>query len=543
MRSLREFPNALPPLPFPEEMRAWDAAAIRLGLPEVMLMENAARAAFDVLRAYCPKLAGQTVWLFMGSGNNGGDAACLARHLLDAGARPLVLHAKALGAYKGVTAKHIRIARAAGVPFSSLGRHDWHDRHEAPAIMVDGLLGTGFSGELRPALREVIERINRLAPSCFVLALDIPSGLNGVSGRPSPLAVQATATVSFAAAKPGLVLPWARPWTGRLHVRAIGIPAVVRATSPCSAYLLDGHCLNALPALPENSYKNSFGHVLVLGGAPGLSGAAHLAARAALRAGAGLVTAAAPAASLPEIKSGWPEIMTLALTEPGERQWPGTLSEEFRELCARCTALVVGPGMGRGEDAARFLAALLDMPRRPPTVFDADALILLGRRPDLLERITSRDILTPHPGEAAALLACDTAVVQADRPVALSTLRTRCAGVIVLKGAGTLVGQADAPLLISPYDVPQLAMGGSGDVLAGCLGGLLVLGDASARPSLCTAGLGVALHALAGRACAAFWPERGNRASELADTLPRVRARFAHGNPGQAEREVLPWPE
>ena len=129
MRSLREFPNALPPLPLPEEMRAWDTAAIRLGLPEVMLMENAARAAFDVLRAYCPKLSGQTVWLFMGSGNNGGDAACLARHLLDAGARPQVLHAKALGAYKGVTAKHIRIARAAGVPFSSLGRHDWHDRH------------------------------------------------------------------------------------------------------------------------------------------------------------------------------------------------------------------------------------------------------------------------------------------------------------------------------------------------------------------------------------------------------------------------------
>ena len=238
--------------------------------------------------------------------------------------------------------------------------------------------------------------------------------------------------------------------------------------------------------------------------------------------------------------------MTLALTESGGRQWPGTLPEDLRELCARCAALVVGPGMGRGEDAARFLAALLDMPRRPPAVFDADALMLLGRSPDLLERITSRDILTPHPGEAAALLACDTTVVQADRPTALAALRACCAGVMVLKGAGTLVGQADAPLLISPYDVPQLAVGGSGDVLAGCLGGLLALGAAVTRPSLCTAGLGVALHALAGRICAASWPERGNRASELADALPRVRERFAHGNPDQAEREgqeVLPWPE
>ena len=540
MRSLAEFLELLPPLPLPAEMRAWDAAAVKLGLPEVLLMENAARAAFDVLRAYRPHLAGQTVWLFMGSGNNGGDAACLARHLLDAGARPLVLHTKALGAYKGVTAKHLRIARSVGVPFAPLARHDWQ---EPPDILVDGLLGTGFNGELRPTLRTIVERINQLVPSRFVLALDIPSGLNGTTGRPSPVAVRATATVSFAAAKPGLILPWARPWTGRLHVRAIGIPAVTRAACPCGAYLLDGRCLRALPGLPENSYKNSFGHALVLGGAPGLSGAAHLAARAALRAGAGLVTAAAPAAALADIKSGWPEIMTLALTGPGAHQWPDSVSEALQELCARCTALVAGPGMGRGEDAARFLEALLNLSQRPPTVFDADALMLLARRPALLEQLTERDILTPHPGEAAALLACSTSEIQAARPAALVRLCSRCAGVVVLKGTGTLVGQSGAPLLVSPYDVPQLAMGGSGDVLAGCLGGLLARGDGADLPSLGVAGVGVALHALAGRLCAATWPERGNRASELADTLPKVRTGLTYATTDQIRQEVLPWPE
>ncbi len=540
MRSLAEFLKLLPPLPLPAEMRTWDAAAVKLGMPEVLLMENAARAAFDVLLAYRPHPAGQTVWLFMGSGSNGGDAASLARHLLDAGARPLVLHTKALGAYKGVTAKHLRIARAAGVAFAPLGRHNWQ---EPPDILVDGLLGTGFNGELRPALQTIVERINQLAPSRFVLALDIPSGLNSTSGRPSPVAVRASATVSFAAAKPGLVLPWARPWTGRLHVRAIGIPAATRAASPCGAYLLDGHCLRALPGPPENSYKNSFGHLLVLGGTPGLGGAAHLATRAALRAGAGLVTAAAPAAALADIKSGWPEIMTLALTGPGAYQWPDMLEEELRKLCARCTALVVGPGMGRGEDAARFLDALLALPQRPPTVFDADALMLLARRPALLEQLTERDILVPHPGEAAALLACATGEIQAARAAALTRLCSRCAGVVVLKGAGTLVGQSGAPLLVSPYDVPQLAVGGSGDVLAGCLGGLLARGDVAEWPSLSVAGVGVALHALAGRFCAATWPERGNRASELADVLPMVRTDFADATTDQTRQEVLPWPE
>lgn len=541
MRGIGEFLDFLPPLPLPAEMRAWDAAAVRLGLPEVVLMENAANAAFEVLRAYRPHLVGQTVWLFMGSGNNGGDAACLARRLQDAGARPLVLHAKALSAYKGVTAKHLRIARSAGVSFAPLAGHKWQ---EPPDILVDGLLGTGFTGELRAALRTIVERINQLASSRFVLALDIPSGLNAINGRPSPVAVRATATVSFAAAKPGLLLPWARPWTGRLHVRHIGIPAVTRAASPCSAYLLDGHCLRALPGPPENSHKNSFGHLLVLGGAPGLGGAAHLAARAALRVGAGLVTAAAPAAALADIKSNWPEIMTLPLTAADAGRWPAIPAEELQKICDRHTALVVGPGMGRGEDALRFLDVLLNLSRRrPPTIFDADALMLLARRPALLKLVTERDILTPHPGEAAALLNCAAGEVQAGRSAALTGLCSLCAGVVVLKGAGTLVGQRDMPLLISPYDVPQLAVGGSGDVLAGCIGGLLARGDLAEWPGISVTGMGVALHALAGRFCAATWPQRGNRASELADALPVIRAELINHTTDQPPQERLPWPK
>nr|WP_241160096.1 NAD(P)H-hydrate dehydratase [Desulfovibrio sp. ZJ369] len=539
MRTAADFFDMLPALPLPAEMRRWDEASVTLGLPDVMLMENAARSALAALREHIPDLAGHKIWLFMGSGNNGGDAACLARHLLDAGARPLVWHTRPLKSYAGATARHIRMARATGVPFAFLRRPDLPDWKAAPEIIVDGLLGTGFNGDLRPDLAELVQRLNALDPPRFVLALDIPSGLDGVTGRPCPIAVRATATVSFAAAKPGLILPWARAWTGTLHVRAIGIPAVVRKTCPCSAYLLDGRSLAALPSPAAESYKNSFGHVLVLGGAPGLGGAAHLASRAALRAGAGLVTAAAPAASVTEIKNGWPEIMTLALGEPDQCHWPSEIPETLGHLLERCGALVVGPGMGRGKEAAAFLASVLALDNRPPAVFDADALILLAREPALLRKINERDILTPHPGEAAALLQCAAPVVQADRFAALAALCRGCLGTVVLKGAGTLAGQGQGPLLASPYDVPQLAVGGSGDVLAGCLGGLLAACQAGWQTSLPVAGMGVALHALAGRACARRYPARGNTAGEVADALPHVRARLALATPDQ---EILPWP-
>ncbi|WP_417038595.1 NAD(P)H-hydrate dehydratase [Desulfovibrio legallii] len=535
----------LPPLPSPDEVRAWDRGAVDLGLAGDILMENAARAAFDVLRASAPRLAGIKVWLLMGGGNNGGDAACLARHLLDAGADPLVLHTHPLRSYKGECGRHMRVARAAGVPFRPLrqGRRSGPAAAGLPSaspplrlpegqphILVDGLLGTGFHGPLRPDMLALIRAVNALQ-AAFVLALDIPSGLDGRTGAPQPEAVRATATVSFAAGKPGLASPQARAWTGPVHVRPIGIPAVVQRAAPCSTYLLDGRCLAPLAALPVNGFKNAFGHVLVTGGAPGYGGAAHLAARAALRAGAGLVTAAAPDAALTDIKNGWAEIMTLALPGP-HGCWPDAPPPALVALAARCTALVAGPGLGRSPDAAAFLGALLRLPDRPPTVLDADALALMAAQPELLNLVRKDDVLTPHPGEAGLLLG-RPAAVQADRWAALRELCARCRGVVVLKGAGTLVGQAGAPVLLCPYDVPQLAAGGSGDVLAGCLGGLLAAHATDAkdaaplRPAQLTAGQAVALHALAGRQAAHTWPLRGNVASATADLLPQALARWA----------------
>ena len=536
--------STLPPLPLPDEMRQWDEASFALGLPEVMLMENASRAALRALELCRVPLAGRRVWLFMGSGNNGGDAAALARHLLDAGAVPTVWHTRPLGQYRGACGQHVRMARRCGVSFLPVGRclaAEGRKGQELPHLVVDGLLGTGFHGELRPEMLALVRHINALRREAFVLALDVPSGLDAASGRPQPEAVRAHATVTFEAAKFGLVLPESAPFTGRLITLPIGIPLAVRRTAPCSARLLDPGILGHLPPYRPQGYKNSYGHVLVVGGAEDLSGAAHLAARAALRAGAGLAGALVPCGNGLAVRNGLAEIMVREMPGSAPGLWPSLPSGNLRLLLEgsrdRVQALVIGPGMGRSEAAQALLRALLACAERPCAVLDADALVLLSREPELLRELREQDVLTPHPGEAAALLGTTAAQVQADRLDALRALCALTPACVVLKGAGTLIGQQRAqrlrPVCVSPWDVPSLAVGGSGDVLAGCMGALLARRAAHPAPTpesdcpvdaLTLAAVGVSWHALAGRAVAERYPARGNLAHELADVLPSVHA-------------------
>lgn len=524
-------------------MTAWDAEAFALGLPGSMLMENAARAALGVLRAQEPRLEGKRVWLFMGSGNNGGDAAALARHLHDARALPVVAHLKPLSAFQGAAAEHVRMARAVGIPFINLApalrrkdaaRPDALLSHlcsrlapdeaaRCPDICIDGLLGTGFHGSLRTDLQHLVAALNLLHDRSFIFALDIPSGLDGTDGRPCPIAIQAHATATFAAAKPGLVFPCARSWTGRLHVCDIGMPRSIRENGPCSLRLLPAAAVRYFATPIPQGYKNSYGHVAVIGGAGGLSGAAHLAALAALRSGAGLVTALTPAPSAAAVKGGRAEIMTLALpSADADAPWREAWTDEASAFIRRCQALVIGPGMGRGDDALHTIEAILEEKKRPPTVFDADALVLLARRTALLQRLTSRDILTPHPGEAAALLGCTTDEIQTRRRQALTRLTSLSAAAVVLKGAGSLAAQGDSPQLLCPVDRPQLSVGGSGDVLAGCAGALLARAEQSGASALAALGAALRLHAAAGQTCATAFPCRGNGAAELAEALPRA---------------------
>lgn len=545
-------PEEAPLLPSAAEMREWDKAAINFGLPEIMLMENAGRQACQLLLEEAKPLSAPAVCLFMGSGNNGGDAACMARHLRDAGFLPVVFHLKALDKLGEAAAWHVKLARAAGVIFEPLPADispcSILARFRAltgnfPCVLVDGILGTGFHGSLRPDLTSLVESVNGLArQAAFLLALDIPSGLNADSGTPSPVAVRASATVTFAAAKRGMVLPCAREFTGALFERPISIPAVLKASLPASFRLLDGRALLIPPEKPAASYKNIYGHALVIGGAKGYSGAAHLASAAAIRTGAGLVTACAPAPSLPLIKNGWPEIMTLPASENSGTAWPDRISEPLKEAIKGASVLIIGPGMGRTKDSGRFLASLLAPGEAPPMILDADALMLIAKNRELAARLRPVDILTPHPGEAAALLGIKPKDAQADRFAALESLKDFSPAAVVLKGAGTLVGQRDLPSFICPYDIPQMAIGGAGDVLSGCIGALRGLEAGSGYSALASACLGVARHAMAGLIMAARFPDRGARASDLADALAEAPACIAARYKEKPDRGLVPWP-
>lgn len=552
---MRDFLANLPKLPTPDEMRQWDAAAVEFGMPSSLLMENAGREIFLFLKSEFADLAQKAVALFMGPGANGGDAACVARHLADLGIKPVVFHTASLDASKGATAWEIGLARANGVVFEPiasehmecLGAYYFLERFKSisgkkPDILVDGLMGTGFGGELKPFMLAVVENFNTLAKTCsaWTLSIDIPSGLNGLSGKPSPIAARANATVTLAAAKTGLLMPDAREYTGRLYVRGIGLPRAIEEKCPASMALLDGSSLFEKEDYPRESYKNMYGHVYVIGGAKGLSGAAHMACAAALRAGAGLVTACAPAGGCPQIKNGWPEIMTFSLCA-GE-EWPEDLPGDFAEDISKAGALIVGPGMGRGPDSANFIRKLLELPNRPPTVFDADALIIMGRERELLEQLREDDILTPHPGEAAALLGIQAKDAQADRVGAMKSLCGISKAALILKGAFTLVSQKDEKVLLCPYDIPQLAIGGAGDVLSGLCGALLARREAFSGKALACAGLAAISHVVAGRMLAEKYPERGGLASDLANAIPHVRAFILERAGGEKERGILPWP-
>ncbi len=531
------------PLPTGREMHYWDKEAMAHGIAECILMENAAREAFTVLQELQGNLQHKYVLLFMGNGNNGGDAVCLARHALDVGAHPLILHTKPLRSYTGVTKQHLKAAQKCGVPLLYIGQGAWQKKlpeaWKMPHIVVDGLLGTGFEGALRPQFKEYISYINACREHSYIFSLDIPSGCDALTGLPpqyehtEALAVHAHATVCFAAAKPGLVLPHSAPYTGKLFVRAIGIPRVVQEKNAPSFRLLQERSLAHILTTQQhaqNTHKGRWGHVLVMGGSQSftiqgsgtdLTGAAHLTALAAARTGAGLVTAVAPTALCASVKNACPHIMTLGVShENTPAQWPNTLPVALENKLTSVQALALGPGMGTDTQAQNFLLAVLAHDSRPRAVLDADALTLLARHPELRAFLGEEDILTPHPGEAARFLGCTAQDIQKDRVYALQQLSAILPCVCLLKGAGTLITQRQQPIYILPKDIPALALAGSGDVLTGCTAAL------SARfphmPSITVTALAACIHAGTGILAQKAFPQRGHMATDLAHLLPQA---------------------
>ncbi|NDV27998.1 NAD(P)H-hydrate dehydratase [Desulfovibrio sp. JC010] len=502
------------PLPTPKEMSNWDRVTINeIGIKGEILMENAGReAVFALLKGY-GDVYGKKILIIAGSGNNGGDGFVMGRMLADMGAEVLIMHTAPKGKYKGDAAYMLKVAARLGVNMKFFRAKEKVVLPEAD-IIIDALLGTGFSGELRPFAHGIVEAINA-ATNSFIFAVDVPSGLNGLTGHPQPVAVQAHMTVTFEEAKIGLALPQADAYTGTLVVAHIGIPGEVKYKHPATHQLISDNALEFIPMPSPAMHKGSSGHVLLVGASKGLTGALHLAGISALRAGAGLVTMACPDGLATEVKGGKPELMTKGLGS-GD-QWNDQMIAELLPELEKYDALVIGPGLGRDKGALDLVEAVVKH-GHPPAVYDADALYAFAERPHLLKIIAENSILTPHPGEMARMIGSTIPEVEADRIGAARKFSESSRTLLVLKGAGTIIGSPDGQIAVSPISAPNLAAAGSGDILAGMCGSLLARGIHPMQSGC----IGVYWHGLAGQYLADKFPYRGNIATEIADALPQV---------------------
>ncbi len=478
------------PLYRADQVRELDRRTIAAGIEGFALMQRAAAAAWQSLKARWPGVRSLSV--LCGGGNNGGDGHVLTALATAEGLAVQRILLKPLDELTGDARRAADMATAAGVQ-----AEPWRpDLALEGEIVVDALLGTGLGGEVRGEVREAIEAIN--ASGLPVLAIDIPSGLHADTGAVLGTAVRASRTVTFIGDKLGLHTGAAPARVGEVDFRALGVEADAEADLVPAARLLDAGLIAAwLPPRARSAHKGDFGHALVLGGAPGFGGAALLAAEACARLGAGKVSLATAPAHVAASLVRRPEVMVHGIRGAGD----------LAGLAERADVLVVGPGLGQGSWGQGVLQAALAAGR--PLVVDADALNLLATR--VTGQYREEWVLTPHPGEAARLLGLSAAEIEADRPAAALALQRRYGGVVVLKGAGSLVAGPEG-LAVCPYGNPGMASGGMGDALSGILGALLAQG----LPLEPAARLGVLVHALAADMAARQGGERGLLAGDLA---------------------------
>jgi NAD(P)H-hydrate epimerase len=477
-----------------EQVRALDRfASERCGIPSYSLMSRAGEVAFRLMRTRWP--SAERITVLCGPGNNGGDGYVIARLAHAAGFAVRAVALSDPAALKGDARRAWQDLLAAG------GKTvEWQDAAlDQAEVVVDAIFGTGLD---RPMAREYLERVELVnAANRPVLAIDLPSGLDADRGQPLTVAVQADCCITFVGLKIGLFVGKGPDCAGRLFFDGLGVPpAPPDVGPPVAERLMDASIGRLLPRRVRTAHKGDHGRVLIVGGGLGMAGAARLAGEACLRAGAGLVTIATHAANVPAIVGSRPELICHGVEE----------ATAIDPLIERADVVALGPGLGQDAWARSLFDRVIASGR--PLLVDADALNLLAARP------ARRDdwVLTPHPGEAARLLGVEASVIQRDRLEALRLLVERCGGVVVLKGAGTLVGMRGAVPALCDHGNPGMGVAGMGDVLSGIIAGLW----AQTRNLHESARVGVLVHALAGDAVA----RRGERGMLATDLFPQLQS-------------------
>lgn len=527
------------------EMREVDRLTTeRCGIPSLQLMEEAGKHVANVVRLKLYGSANRRAAILCGKGNNGGDGLVAARFLkeekLAVNFEPIVFLFGSPGELRGDAAENLsRWLKASGeiieVKDSTSLEAAWPKIESAYAI-VDALLGTGLHGAASGLVAEAIGRLNKLSKNAtltgpaFILAVDTPSGLPSDGQSTEGPVLFAHKTVTFTAPKIGQLLSKEAGCCGHLEVRQIGSPAaLVEEIGQSSVRWAEPEEFASLPLVrAADSHKGTYGHVLLLAGSVGKSGAAILAGRGALRTGAGLVTIAAPGPVQPVVAAAQPEYMTepLNATKSGALSLRSLADGTFGELEEGKSVLAIGPGLGTHRQTAEFIRAIVTQTELP-VVLDADGLNAFEGVADTLpKRKTKFLAVTPHPGEMARLLGVPTKKVQADRVKAARESALRWNAYVILKGFHTIIASPAGDLFINTTGNPGLAKGGSGDVLTGLLAALTSQFGTQDWHRVLT--LGVYLHGLSAEMAVPLQDVSGVLANDIVQNIPVARARLVH---------------
>lgn len=509
-----------------KEMKALDVQAQNdYAMPGILLMDNAAQAVAEAVHEALTALEGERVVIFCGGGNNGGDGLGAARWLQSYGVsvRAFVVGA-ALDAVQGDAALELAMFTKAGGRVEALSTEDDWVLAELAAskadVLVDALLGTGFHGELEGDVLRACELLNKSEK--YILAVDIPTGVNADNGAVSENAVRADHTVTMALVKTGLLLYPGREYCGDIELADISMPVKLVEEYQSDKYrLTDEIVRELLPLRKANAHKGDAGRVVICAGSPGYTGAAALASDAAVKAGAGLVSLYTPLSSRDVLAIKLTEVMVHGLLERMPGILGGGAASDVASSAEAADVLAIGPGLGTSESTQEAVRTILQK-IMTPVVIDADALTALAGHTEILAAMQAQKVLTPHPGEMARLTGLEIAEIEADRINVAKKYAEEWQAIVVLKGAPTVIGCPNGTVYVNSTGNSSLATGGSGDVLTGIIAGLAAQEISLQEAAIC----GVYLHGLAAELTSI---DIGLAAGELAALLPQAREQVLYG--------------